>query len=156
MWWCQDLGMEPILAVWSGEYLDGTILPNSSIPYYVQYALDELEFLMGDASTTYGALRIALGYTDPFQINYVEVGNEDNLNNGLVSYEDYRFPDFYNALLAKYPNLTVIASTIALEPYPGNASGDYHQYTRPDQFVQQFSMFDNASSQHKSLLGMHC
>lgn len=25
MWWCQDLGMEPILAVWSGLYLDGNI-----------------------------------------------------------------------------------------------------------------------------------
>lgn len=73
--------------------------------------------------------------------------------NGLDSYGEYRFPDFYNAITAAYPNITIIASTIALEPFPGNASGDYHQYTRPDQFVQQFSMFDNYTSQHKTLVG---
>lgn len=140
-------------AVWSGLYLDGTVISNASLGAYVQYALDELEFLMGDASTTYGAQRIALGYTEPFQINYVEVGNEDNLNNGSTSYEDYRFPDFYNAIKAAYPNITVIASTIALDPYPAGASGDYHQYTRPDGFVSQFNMFDNYTSAHPTLIG---
>ena len=151
--WCQDLNMEPILAVWGGEYLDGTIISNDTIQTYVQYALDELEFLMGDASTTLGAKRIALGYSEPFQINYVEVGNEDNLNNGLDSYQDYRFPAFYDAISAAYPNITIIASTIALDPFPGNSSGDYHQYTRPDYFVSQFNFFDNYTSQHPILLG---
>ncbi|KAI9658774.1 MAG: hypothetical protein M1821_002334 [Bathelium mastoideum] len=153
LYWCQDLDIEPILAVWGGEYLDGTIISNDTIDVYVQYALDELEFLMGDASTTYGAQRIALGYPDPFQINYVEVGNEDNLNNGLESYQDYRFPAFYDAISSAYPNITIIASTIALDPFPGNASGDYHQYTLPDYFVSQFNFFDNYTSQHPILLG---
>ncbi|KAL9065599.1 MAG: hypothetical protein Q9157_007417 [Trypethelium eluteriae] len=153
LYWCQDLGIEPILAVWSGLYLDGTIIPNGTIDTYVQYALDELEFLMGDASTTYGAQRIALGYPDPFQINYVEVGNEDNLNNGLESYQDYRLPAFYDAITSAYPNITIIASTIALDPFPGNSSGDYHQYTRPDFFVSQFNFFDNYTSEHPILIG---
>ncbi|KAL9093583.1 MAG: hypothetical protein Q9165_003978 [Trypethelium subeluteriae] len=153
LYWCQDLGIEPILAVWSGLYLDGTIIPNNTIDTYVQYALDELEFLMGDASTTYGAQRIALGYPDPFQINYVEVGNEDNLNNGLESYQDYRLPAFYDAITSAYPNITIIASTIALDPFPGNSSGDYHQYTRPDFFVSQFNFFDNYTSEHPILIG---
>ena len=153
LFWCQDLGIEPILAVWSGLYLDGTVISNDTLQTYVQYALDELEFLMGDASTTWGAKRISLGYAEPFQINYVEVGNEDNLNGGEDSYQDYRFPDFYNAIKAAYPNITVIASTIELDPFPGNASGDYHQYTRPDYFVSQFNFFDNYTSQHPILIG---
>ena len=144
--------MEPILAVWSGEYLDGTIISNASLGTYVQFALDELEFLMGDETTTQGARRIQLGYPEPFPINYVEVGNEDNLNKGLSSYNNYRFPAFYNAIKAVYPNITVIASTIAIT-FPGDASGDYHQYTRPDQFVSQFSMFDNFTAEHKTLVG---
>lgn len=74
LWWCQDLGMEPVLAVWAGYYLDGTVIPEDVLGPYVQEALEELEFLMGDASTTYGALRISLGYSEPFSINYVEVG----------------------------------------------------------------------------------
>lgn len=93
--WCQDLNIEPVLAVWSGLYLDGTVLTEEELEPYVQDTLNELEFLMGDSSTTYGALRISLGYTDPFDIKFVEVGNEDNLNGGGPSYQSYRFNLFY-------------------------------------------------------------
>lgn len=93
--WCQDLGLEPVLAVWSGLYLDGTVLTEEELAPYVQDTLNELEFLMGDSSTTYGALRISLGYTEPFNIKFVEVGNEDNLNGGESSYISYRFEMFY-------------------------------------------------------------
>lgn len=65
--------MEPLLAFPSGLYLDGTVVPESGIPPLVTSALDELEFLMGDASTTYGKKRIALGYPQPFSVKYVEV-----------------------------------------------------------------------------------
>lgn len=72
MLWAQDLGMEPVLAVWSGLWLNGTVVPEDELQTYVNAALDELEFLMGDASTTWGAVRESLGY-GPFQINFVEV-----------------------------------------------------------------------------------
>lgn len=73
LWWCQDLDVDIVLAVWAGFYLDGPAISNSSIGVYVQYALDELEFLLGGANTTYGALRISLGYEEPFSVKYVEV-----------------------------------------------------------------------------------
>ena len=153
MHWCQDLNMEPILAVWSGLYLDGTVIPEDQLQPYVQFALDELEFLMGDASTTYGAQRIALGYPQPFPIKYVEVGNEDNLWGGLTSYQTYRFQMFYDAISKAYPNINVIASTIDLT-LPGNADGDYHEYALPDQLVAQFNLFDNQNNGvHKTLVG---
>lgn len=69
----QDLALEPILAVWDGYYLDGNVTSQADLGVWIQYALDELEFLMGSTSTTYGALRASLGYPEPFQINYVEV-----------------------------------------------------------------------------------
>ncbi|KAF4415776.1 Glycoside hydrolase superfamily [Fusarium acutatum] len=53
-----------------------------------------LEFLTGSTSTTYGAKRAALGYTSPFTVGYVEVGNEDYLNGGTNSYYSYRFMPF--------------------------------------------------------------
>ncbi|GAB7342511.1 hypothetical protein MBLNU457_g0701t1 [Dothideomycetes sp. NU457] len=153
MHWCQDLNMEPILAVWSGLYLDGTVIPEDQLQPYVQFALDELEFLMGDASTTYGTQRIALGYPQPFPIKYVEVGNEDNLWGGLPSYSTYRFQMFYDAISKAYPEIEVIASTVAFT-LPGNADGDYHEYALPDQLVSQFNFFDNQNnSVHKTLVG---
>jgi alpha-N-arabinofuranosidase len=110
------------------------------MPPYVQSVMNELEFLMGDTTTTYGALRASLGYPNPWTINFVEVGNEDNLGQGGPSYESYRFDDFYYPIHEKYPWITIIPSTVAYETtLPGNSTGDYHQYTRPDTFVSQFN-----------------
>jgi alpha-N-arabinofuranosidase len=51
------------------------VIPEADIGIYVQDALNELEFIMGDVSTEYGALRASLGYPKPWKINYVEVGS---------------------------------------------------------------------------------
>ncbi|PSR90718.1 alpha-L-arabinofuranosidase A [Coniella lustricola] len=141
--WCQDLAVEPVLAVWAGEYLDETIISEADLGVYVQSALDELEFLMGDASTTWGAYRIALGYEDAFSIKYVEVGNEDNLNGGDASYVDYRFAAFYDAIHAAYPDILIFESLSDLSWTYESAGQDYHQYTLPNYFVGQFNFFDN-------------
>ncbi|KAJ4386399.1 hypothetical protein N0V93_009294 [Gnomoniopsis smithogilvyi] len=153
MLWCQDLELEPVLAVWSGLYLDGTIISEADLAPYVQSALDELEFLMGDASTTYGAQRIALGYTDPFTIKFVEVGNEDNLNGGEESYIDYRFNAFYDAISAAYPDILIFTSLADLTYVYESSGQDYHEYTRPDYFVGQFGFFDNMAGGHPIQVG---
>jgi alpha-N-arabinofuranosidase len=44
---------------------------------YVDDALNELEFLLGNTSTTWGALRSSYGHPDPYNINMLEIGNED-------------------------------------------------------------------------------
>jgi alpha-N-arabinofuranosidase len=143
-----------VLAVWAGYYLDGTYLSNSSMPPYVESVMNELEFLMGDTSTTYGALRASLGYPDPWIINYVEIGNEDNLGDAGGSYETYRFNDFYYPIHAMYPWITILPSTVAYDTVlPGNGTGDYHQYTRPDYFVSQFNYFDDFPLDRWTLLG---
>lgn len=87
------MDLEPILALWAGYYLDGEVISEADLPPYVDDAMNELEFLLvfilysrlvsstdhsqGSASTTYGSQRSALGYPDPFMINYIEIGNED-------------------------------------------------------------------------------
>lgn len=76
--WAKDIGMEPLLAIWSGMWLNADLVTPTHLAPYVQSALDELEFLTGDANTTWGAYRQSLGY-DAFEINFVEVGNEDSL-----------------------------------------------------------------------------
>ena len=114
--------------------------------------MNELEFIMGDASTEYGGLRASLGYPDPImQIKYVEIGNEDNLGGGLPSYQEYRFSAFYDAIKEKYPDLKVIASTVDIT-LPGDAMGDYHTYSNPDALISQFNQFDHGTSEHKTLV----
>lgn len=80
--WTEDMEIEPVLAVYSGFSLDvwgqsGTSFPPNRMQEIVQEALDELEYAMGDVSTTYGAMRAAHGHPAPFNIKFVEIGNED-------------------------------------------------------------------------------
>ncbi|KAI9037472.1 alpha-L-arabinofuranosidase A [Aspergillus affinis] len=152
MEWCDDLGIEPILAVWAGFALNGDAIPEADLDFYVQDALNEIEFLTGSTDTEYGALRALVGHPEPWTLRYVEVGNEDNLNNGLSSYKSYRFQAFYDAIKAKYPDMVVIASTVDMT-LPGDAAGDYHLYDVPDNFVTRFNFFDQFDPKHKLLLG---
>jgi len=109
--WCEDLDMEPLLGVFAGYALGrgGVIPAGSKLDPYVQEALEEIEYLIGDAKTTkWGAERAKHGHPKPFKLTYVEVGNEDWFDRS-GSY-DGRFAQFYDAIKAKYPHLQVISS----------------------------------------------
>lgn len=108
--WCEDLKMQPLLAVFDGLTLNRKADPitGDSLNIYVQDALDEIEFLIGNASTKWGAIRAKLGHPTPYNLQYIEVGNEDNFDKKNTT--ELRFRRFYNAIKAKYPNLQVIAS----------------------------------------------
>lgn len=149
MQWCLDMNMEPILAVWAGLTLGGTVVSGSALDPYVDDILDELEFLLGDAgSTAYGALRAQYGRADPYALRYVEVGNEDNLNDGCATYAD-RFTAIYDAVHAAYPDLTLIASTSSAgclpSSMPNGTYTDTHHYLKPDEFVAAFDEWDHVS-----------
>ena len=109
--WCEDLDMEPLLGVFAGYCLgQGGVIPaGPRLEPYVQEALEEIEYLTGDARTTkWGARRAKDGHPKPFKMQYVEIGNEDWFDRG-GSY-DGRFAQFYDAIKAKYPQLKVISS----------------------------------------------
>jgi alpha-N-arabinofuranosidase len=115
--WCEDLDMEPILGVFAGYCLGrgGVIPAGPKLEPYVQEALEEIEYLIGDAKTTkWGAQRAKDGHPKPFKMTYVEVGNEDWFDrsgpdrNGTY---DGRFAQFYDAIKKKYPHLQVMSST---------------------------------------------
>ncbi len=111
--WCQDLNMEPVLAVFAGYCLKHDSIPaGPNLEPYVQEALEEIEYVTGDASTKWGAQRIKDGYPNPFKLRYVEIGNEDWFDRS-GSY-DGRFAQFYDAIKAKYPQLKLI-STVGYE-----------------------------------------
>jgi len=87
MYWCQDMGLVPVLGVWDGLTLGGTVISNiTELQPYIDDVMNELEYLMGDTSTTFGAMRAADGQEEPFTLQAVEIGNEDFLNDGTASY----------------------------------------------------------------------
>jgi alpha-N-arabinofuranosidase len=76
--WCEDINMEPLLAVYAGYSLNGSFVhPGPDLVPYVQDALDEIQYVTGDTNTVWGAKRAADGHPAPFPLKYVEIGNED-------------------------------------------------------------------------------
>lgn len=74
---------------------------------YVQDVLDLIEYANGDATTTYwGALRAANGSTEPFNLKYIGLGNE---NWGEIYQRNFK--ELYKAVKAVYPEITVISSS---------------------------------------------
>ena len=107
--WCEDLQMEPLLAVYAGYSLRGQrVEPGPNLEPFAQEALDEIEYVIGDTNTKWGAQRAKDGHPAPFKLTYVEVGNEDWFDRS-GSYEG-RFTQLYDAIKAKYPRLQLISS----------------------------------------------
>jgi alpha-N-arabinofuranosidase len=114
--WCEDIKMEPLLAVYAGYSLQGDhVDAGPLLKPYVEDALNEIEYVTGDVHTYWGAKRAADGHPAPFKLTDIEIGNEDWFDKS-GSY-DGRFNQFRKAINAKYPNLRCI-STIADAQYP--------------------------------------
>ncbi|HUO06910.1 MAG TPA: alpha-L-arabinofuranosidase C-terminal domain-containing protein [Phycisphaerae bacterium] len=108
--WTEDMHAQPVLAVFAGYSLRHMNVPaGPELQPYVDEALEEIEYVTGDASTKWGARRIADGHPQPFPLHYVEIGNEDWFDR-TGSYEG-RFAQFADAIRAKYPDLKLIATT---------------------------------------------
>jgi alpha-L-arabinofuranosidase len=103
--WCEELGIEPVLGVTDGR---GWLANDADVGFLVQDALDEIEYITGDASTYWGAKRVADGHPEPFNLRYVEIGNEDFFDPQSVY--NTRFAKFYDGIRARYPNLKIIAT----------------------------------------------
>ena len=107
--WCEDLHMEPLLAVFSGYSLRQEHIPaGKDLEPYVQDALDEIEYVTGDTSTRWGAERAKDGHPAPFPLHFMEIGNEE-YHDESGTY-DARFAQFYKAIKQKHPDLQIVAS----------------------------------------------
>lgn len=129
LWWCDDLKLEPVLAVYAGYSLQGErVQPGKDLEPYVQDALDEIEYVTGDATTKWGAERAKGGHPEPFKLRYVEIGNEDNFDRS-GSY-DGRFAQFYDAIKAKCPQLQLIATTPVRSRTPDVLDDHFYRSSR--------------------------
>ena len=147
--WTEDMGAQPLLAVYAGYSLDGDhIDAGPLLKPYVNDALDEIEYVIGDTSTYWGRKRAEDGHPQPFKLNYVEIGNEDWFDRSN-SY-DGRFNQFRNAIEAKYPQLTCI-STIPGTQYPSMkvTSGKEPAVVDEHYYRNSWDMWENASQYDK-------
>ena len=146
--WTEDMGAEPVLAVYAGYSL-GTdhVDAGALLKPYVDDALDEIEYVIGDTTTYWGAKRATDGHPEPFKLKYVEIGNEDWFDRSN-SYSG-RFNQFRTAIEAKYPQLTCI-STIPATQYPSmSVKGKEAAIVDEHYYRDSWDMWENASQYDK-------
>ncbi len=149
----EDLGSTPMyvtnVGVWHGGFA-----PHDSIDWYVQDALDAIEYANGDATTEYGAMRIANGHPEPFGMYLIEIGNENYQKDVKQQSDHYpeRYIQFYKAIKEKYPYMQIIGNVEALgTDYPSWRNRypveivDEHYYRSPRWFIDKYNHYDNYS-----------
>ena len=139
--WCEDLKIEPLLAVYAGYSMNQEhISPGAALEPYIQDALDEIEYATGSTSTRWGAVRAKDGHAEPFHIRYVEIGNEDWFDRS-GSYED-RYAQFYKSIKKRYPELQLIA-TMPVKTMKPDVIDD-HYYRRAAEFFEDVHHYDSS------------
>jgi alpha-N-arabinofuranosidase len=142
--WCEDLKIEPVLAVYAGYALKGDhIQPGKDLEPFVESALDEVEYVTGDTSTKWGAERAKDGHPAAFPLHYIEIGNEDWFDKS-GSY-DARFGQFARALRKRYPHYKLIATTPVKEAEGAEPDViDDHYYKPPAEMMDFVHHYDDA------------
>ena len=137
----EDLGAEPLFCINVGMSHKETV-PMDRMGQWVQDALDAVEYANGPTNSTWGALRAKAGHPAPFNLKYMEIGNE----NGGPDYVE-RWPLLVNALREKYPYLKFIVNTdLRGRPYPKQPAPDIvdeHYYESPESFMRRAYQYDN-------------
>jgi alpha-L-arabinofuranosidase len=137
---CEDLGAQPVLCINCGMSGSAFISTNNLGPW-IQEALDAIQYANGDTSTYWGAQRAANGHAAPFNLQYIEIGNE---NSGTAYNANYGL--FYNAIQAAYPNMNIIADSFGTIPTSAPVQIlDEHYYNSASWFAQNSTHYDSYS-----------
>ena len=151
----EDLGAKPLYVVNVGIW-HGGFTPVEELEPWIQECLDALEYANGDAKTTkFGRMRAENGHPEPFNIEYLEIGNE-NANFHFDTNQDQseryfeRYRKFYDAVKKHYPTVKCIGN---VESWGTDSPSwrsqepvdilDEHYYRNPKWFADAYRKYDN-------------
>ena len=151
----EDLGAKPLYVVNVGIW-HGGMTPYDSIQPWIDECMNALEYANGPVTSKYGAMRARNGHPEPFGIEYLEIGNENNQPDPRQQSDHYyeRYNQFYKAIRAKYPEMKIIGNVVAWgDDNPKWNSKlpvdllDEHYYRSPDWFAAAFHKYDTYDRQ---------
>lgn len=108
---CEDIGAKPLPvlpAAYNPHHHDA--VPFDELQPWIDDALDLIEFANGTTDTKWGKIRAELGHPEPFNLEYLAIGNEE-VGDGFFD----RYPYFHKAIKEKYPEIKLIGSS---GPFP--------------------------------------
>ena len=134
----EDLGAEPLFCINVGMSHRENV-PLDQMGQWVQDALDAIEYANGPTNTVWGGRRAQNGHPAPFNMKYLEIGNE----NGGSAYHE-RWALFCQAIKARHPEIQLVANVWG--GYPAHLQPDIvddHYYNNPEFFIQHANHYDN-------------
>jgi len=146
---CEDLGAEPLFVINCGMSHRENV-PMDRMGEFVQDALDAIEYANGPADSPWGARRAKAGHPAPFNMKFIEIGNE----NGGPAYHE-RYALFYDAIKAKYPKMNIVANDWGGKPTNRPIEIlDEHYYNNPAFFARNAHKYDGYKRDgHKVYVG---
>lgn len=137
---CEDIGAKPLPVLPAGynPHMEQAV-PLDEMQEWIDDALDLIEFANGTADTKWGKIRCDMGHAEPFNLEYLAVGNEE-VGQGFWD----RYDLFHKSIKEKYPQIKIINSA---GPFPqggefergwnnakknGSDLVDEHYYTSPN------------------------
>jgi len=152
--WAEDLGAEPLPVLSVGANGCGSSIPEMTDPAmidrWVDDTVDLIEFANGGVDTEWGAVRAELGHPEPFGLDMIGLGNEEN----TTTFEA-NFPEFRDAIEARYPDIAIISNSgpddagtrfDTLWEYNRDQDVDLvdeHYYNDPDWFLANNNRYDS-------------
>lgn len=148
---CEEIGAKP-LPVLPGGFNPhrGEGVGLEAIDEWVQEALDLIEFANGDSASEWGSVRAQMGHPEPFDLEYLGIGNEEI---GAGFFE--RYPYFHQAIRARYPEIKLINTAGPFAVGEGYEDGwnsarrygsdlvDEHYYSSPEWFLANMHHYED-------------
>ncbi len=144
---CEDLGAEAVYTSSAGiSENPGAkkwwgLCPLDKMQPIIQDILDLIEYCNGSSSTQWGAKRAANGHPEPYNLKYLEIGNE----NGWETVKEYnpRYSMIHDAVLARFPNMKIMYNGSRQEKVYSHTSGLPVDYTDEHFYLKDLSvMYD--------------
>lgn len=138
---CEDLNMEPLYVFNCGMTCQArkeVLMEGPDFDEMLQDTLDAIEYAVGPADTKWGGLRARMGHPEPFQLNMVEIGNE----NFGEAYEE-RYIKCYNAIKERYPHMRFVANTHVEEHGLTVDIVDEHYYNTTEFFAENTNKYQS-------------
>jgi alpha-L-arabinofuranosidase len=134
----EDMGATPLFCINIGMS-HHEVVPLDRMGEWVQDALDAIEYANGPTNSVWGARRASAGHPAPFHLGYMEIGNENA--NSPAYFE--RWPLFYKAIKAKYPEMRLVADGWGnYGDCPPDVVDD-HYYDTPEWFMRHATQYDH-------------
>ncbi len=150
----EDMGAIPLPVIPVGiscQFRNRQIEPIEKMGPWIQDAIDLIEFANGDVSTPWGKLRADMGHPEPFDMEYICLGNEED---DIPEFRE-RLTMFVDTIRKYHPEIKIIGTS---GPFSAGTyydshwelnqqmhidAVDEHYYNAPEWFLYNNSRYDD-------------